>query len=255
MYDYFLSAIESFIRYGVSPTALVVALIAFFRTKRFKRLLARRFPWLFRDEMDVLNYQARQIRIERKLDTIAAHMGVRECHVESKSSSIDTVSRSIMPLPVVGWYARFVNVRMDLITKIIHLRRNNKMKKWIKPDSLTAYGAVIIVAINRYFGFEIDPANIIGAAVLLIGYFKSQELVTVVRDANGLPSGFRLNSRKLIFTMVAFLFVVVDELFKLGLPTDIIMIVAAAVTGANYLEAKKDVKQAEAEGADARQLY
>lgn len=76
MYDYVLEMIGAFIKYGMSPTALVVALIAFFRTKRFKRFLGRRIPALFRDDADVLNYQARQMRIERKLDSIAAHMGV-----------------------------------------------------------------------------------------------------------------------------------------------------------------------------------
>jgi hypothetical protein len=115
--------------------------------------------------------------------------------------------------------------------------------------------AIILVAVKRYFGFEIDPANIIGAAVLLIGYFKANELVTVVRDANGLPSGFRLNSRKFIFTIVAFVFVVIDAAFGLNLSMETIMAIVAAVTGYNYLEANKDAKTAEAEGADARQTY
>lgn len=255
MYDYFLSAIESFIRYGMSPTALVVALIAFFKTKRFKRFIGRRASWLFKDDSDVLNYQLRQIRIEQDVRAIKEHLGVGECNVESKSLSIATESPSIKPLRENGWFARIAMLRTVPTIRFTHTRRKNKMKKWFKPDSLTAYGAVILIAVQRYFGFEIDPANLIAAAVLIVGYFKSQEIVIVVRDANGLPSGFRLNSRKLIFTLVAFLFVVFDEIFKFGLPTEILLTIAAAVTGANYLEANKDVKQAEAEGADARQTY
>ena len=261
MYDYLLGMIESFVKYGMSPTAFIMAIIALFRTKHFKRFFGRYMPMFFRDETDVLYYQARQIRIEQKLDALAKHMGVDPACpdnvVTSRTSSDSANGRRAsylyswaelwrVPAAAPGEMSLFMNLKK---------RRMMKMKKWFRPDSLTAFGAVIIAAVNRYFGFEIDPANLIAAAVLLIGYFKAQELVTVVRDANGLPSGFRLNSRKLIFTMVAFLCVVLDELFKLGLSTEILLAVAAGVTGVNYLEANKDVKQAEAEAEEARQTY
>lgn len=129
------------------------------------------------------------------------------------------------------------------------------MKKWIKPDSLTIFGGVLIAAANKYFGFEIDPANILAAVVLLVGYIKSHELVSVVRDANGLPSKIKINSRKTIFTAVAFACVVADALLKLNLPMDLLLTVAAAVTGYNYLESTKDAKAAEAEGTEAKQSH
>lgn len=129
------------------------------------------------------------------------------------------------------------------------------MKKWIKPDSITAIIGVLLVAVNRYFGFEIDPANILGAAVLLIGYFKANELVTVTRDANGLPSGFRFNSRKTIFTAVGFLFVIADTALGWDMTMETILPVVAAITGYNYLEANRDAKEAEAEGESGRQTY
>jgi len=132
VYDYLLGMIESFIRYGMSPTALVVALVAFFRTKRFKRFISRRIPMLFRDDADVLNYQARQIRIEQDVRAIKAHLGVEECHVESKFSSIDTANRSITPLLAGGWFARFVNVRTDLITKIIHFEEEEQNEEMVQ---------------------------------------------------------------------------------------------------------------------------
>jgi len=129
------------------------------------------------------------------------------------------------------------------------------MKKWFKPDALTVFGGILAASVNRYFGFDIDPANILAVAVLLLGFFKAHELVTVVRDANGLPSSFRINSRKTIFTAIAFALVVADQAFKLNLSMELILAATAAVTGYNYIEATKDVKSAEAEGEDARQMY
>ncbi|WP_271751580.1 hypothetical protein [Cohnella sp. JJ-181] len=129
------------------------------------------------------------------------------------------------------------------------------MKKWFRPDVLTIIGGVLVTAANRLFDLELDPTNIIAAAVLLLGYFKAHEYVTVVRDANGLPTGYKLNSRKLIFTAVAFAIIVVDTIYKLGLSMEIVLTLAGVATGYNYLEAKKDVKTAEAEGADARQAH
>jgi len=90
MYDYLLSAAESFIRYGISPTALIVAFIALFKTKKVKRIVSRRIPWLFRDEADVLNYQTRQIRIEQKIDSLLEERGI-VWHGQSE------ISTSIVP--------------------------------------------------------------------------------------------------------------------------------------------------------------
>jgi len=143
---------------------------------------------------------------------------------------------------------------MSSFTKSI-IRRMIDMKKWIRPDSLTVIGGVRAAAVSRFFGFEIDPANILAWAFLLLGYIKAHALVVVVRYANGLPYGFRINSRKTIFTLVAFLFVVCDVAFDLQLPTEIILTVAAAVTGYNYMEAQKDAREAEAEAAEARQSH
>lgn len=129
------------------------------------------------------------------------------------------------------------------------------MKKWIRPDALTVLGGILATATTRYFGIEIDPANILAAAILLLGYFKAHEYVTVVRDANGLPTSFRMNSRKFIFTLVAFILIAADIALKLNLGTELIFTITAGVTGYNYAEGKKDAKTAEAEGADARQSF
>lgn len=256
MYDYLLGMIEAFVRYGMSPTALVVALVAFFRTKRFKRFLGRRIPALFRDDADVLNYQARQIRIERKLDEIAAHMGVGGGWNAGEPDYTGNTARNLLrSLWADIFRAGFANGFIRQTRSLFISRRKNQMKKWIKPDSITAIVGVLLAAVNRYFGFEIDPANILGAAVLLIGYFKANELVIVTRDAKGLPSGFRVNSRKTIFTSVGFLFVAADVALGWNLTMDTILTVVAAITGYNYLEANRDVKEAEAEGDEARQMY
>jgi hypothetical protein len=260
-YDAILELAHAIWKNGLSLGTVGTLIYVALKQRKIRSSLKRYFPFLFSDEKEVREYVANQHLIMENQRRMMTAMGVEpacpENAVISRTSSGSTRARKAFFL--LSW-AESLHVRAAVArgmssTTISNQWRKIHMKKWIKPDSLTAFGAVIIAAVNRYFGFEIDPANLIAAAVLLIGYFKSQELVTVVRDANGLPSGFRLNSRKLIFTAVAFLCVVLDELFKLGLSTEILLAVAAGVTGANYLEANKDVKQAEAEGADARNLY
>lgn len=129
------------------------------------------------------------------------------------------------------------------------------MKKWLRPDALSVIGGVLAAALARFLGVDIDPANLVAIVVLLLGYFKANEFVTIVRDANGLPVSFRANSRKFIFTAVAFALIAADIALQLNLGNELIFAVTAAVTGYNYAEARKDAKEAEHEAEESRQTY
>lgn len=149
----------------------------------------------------------------------------------------------------------FARSAAALARRLLTNWRMKNMKKWFRPDVLTIIAGALVTGANQLLGLDIDPTNIVAAAVLLLGYFKAHEYVTVVRDANGLPTGYKLNSRKLIFTAIAFAFVVLDAIYKLGASIESIVALTTIITGYNWTEAKKDVKTAEAEGADARQAH
>jgi hypothetical protein len=193
----------------------------------------------------------------RMMTAMGVEPACPENAVISRTSSGSTRARKALFL--LSW-AESLRVRaavargMSSIT-ILNQWRKIHMKKWIKPDALTVIGGALAAAATRFFGIEIDPANILAAAILLLGYFKAHEYVTVVRDANGLPTSFRMNSRKFIFTAVAFGLIVADELLKLNMGNELILSITTVVTGYNFAEGRKDAKAAEAEGEEARQTY
>ncbi|GIO13527.1 hypothetical protein J19TS2_30820 [Cohnella xylanilytica] len=245
-------------------SAAVSVLYTLVKVRAVNKRLRRRWPGLFAEEKLNHLYVSNQEMIMENQRRIMGALGVEPAERPGSPSAV--ISRTLSDsasgrkasssqfLAALS-RARGAAGRGASLFTILKLRRMNNMKKWFRADSLTVIGGVLAAAVSKYFGFDIDPANILGAVVLLIGYFKAHELVTVVRDANGLPSGFRINSRKTIFTAVAFAFVVADVAFGWNLSMETILAVVAGVTGYNYLESNKDAKAAEAEGADARQSH
>lgn len=235
------------------------------KTRAVNKRLRRRWPGLFAEERLNQRYLDNQAAIMENQRRMMAAMGVEPAErpgppnaniLRTSSSSANERKASSSLFSAALSRARAAARRITSLFTILNIRgTNNMLKKWIKPDTITIIVGVLVTAANKYFGLEIDPANIFGAMVLLVGYFKAHEIVTVTRDANGLPTGFRFNSRKTIFTLVGFAFMVANVAFGWGLSLDAILPMVAGITGYNYLEANKDVKAAEAEGADARQTH
>ncbi|CAI6073914.1 hypothetical protein COHCIP112018_02405 [Cohnella sp. JJ-181] len=230
---------------------------ALLRVRAVNNKLRRMMPYLFAAEELDKEYVDNQHEIMENQRRIMHALGVEPWSPAVTSNDLTppskgTTAKQRLRFWVAFFYARSAAHRES--QSFTNWRMRN-MKKWFRPDVLTIIGGVLVTAANRLFDLELDPTNIIAAAVLLLGYFKAHEYVTVVRDANGLPTGYKLNSRKLIFTAVAFAIIVVDTIYKLGLSMEIVLTLAGVATGYNYLEAKKDVKTAEAEGADARQAH
>jgi hypothetical protein len=248
-------------------SAVVSVLYTLLKVRAVNKRLRRRWPGLFAEEKLNQRYISNQEIIMENQRRIMVALGVEPAcppdpknAVTSRTSSDSAIDRrtSSIFFWAVRSRARAAAARgKSFITKstITNWRKKNMLKKWIRPDSLTVIGGVIAAAVSKYFGIDIDPANILGAVVLLVGYIKSHELVTVTRDANGLPSGFRVNSRKTIFTAVGFAVMVANVAFGWNLSLELILTLSAGITGYNYLEATKDVKAAEAEAADAKQTY
>ena len=262
-YDAILEIAHSILKNGLSLGTLGTAVYVLLKIRKIKRRLSRFLPVLFEDESEVREYVGNQQIIMENQRRIMAALGVEPaCPGDARTLRTFSGSATGRRTSSIFSWAERLRARAaaargpSCITSFnFEKRRMKNIKKWIKPDSLTVIAGAIVAAFSRYFGIEIDPSNILAAVILLLGYFKAHEYVTVVRDANGLPTGFRVNSRKLIFTGVAFLLIVADEVLKLNLGNELIFTITAAVTGYNYAEGQRDAKAAEAEGEEAKQMY
>ncbi|AZN43352.1 hypothetical protein [Paenibacillus albus] len=263
MYDLVLELAHTIWKNGLSLSALGIAAYVLLKQRKVKRALRRLLPWLLEDDSEIKPYIVNQLIIMENQRRAMAALGVESLCPQNAVTSQTSRGylRALRTFFTYSWRARLpahaaaTQNNQSIINSHTSNRRKKLMKKWIKPDSLTVIGGALAAATTRYFGVEIDPANILAAAILLLGYFKANEYVTVVRGGNGLPTGFNVNSRKLIFTLIAFGLIVADEMLKLKLGNELIFTITAAVTGFNYAESKKDAKQAEQESMDARQMH
>ncbi|OXM17312.1 hypothetical protein [Paenibacillus herberti] len=264
MYDLILELTHTVWKNGLSLSALGTAVYVLLKQRKVKRALRRVVPWLLEDESEVKAYVANQLIIMENQRRTMAALGVdplcpedanisktsRNFRRALKTFCISFLAARSRALDVVGLETLFT-----ISSPIKKRRKMNMIKKWFRADSLTVIGAAAAAGATRLFGVEIDLTNLAAATLVLLGYFKANEYVTVVRGANGLPIGFKANSRKFIFTLVAFGLIIADELFKLQLGNELIFTLTAAVTGYNLVEGKKDAKEAEQEASDARQTF
>jgi hypothetical protein len=221
-------------------------------------------PWLFGDDSEIKAYISNQQAIMENQRRIMYALGVQLAWPENNAATSATSTswgaslRTRFTSFLAGRSpARGAAVRgmSYIISSNITNRRMRTMKKWFRPDAISVIGGVAAVALARFLGTEIDPANIVAIIIILLGYFKADEYVTIVRDANGLPMSFRVNSRKFIFTAVAFGLILADIALNLNLSNELIFTITAAVTGYNFAEGKKDAKEAEHEVEEARQTH
>jgi hypothetical protein len=261
MYDAVLEVAHTLWKNGLSLSALGTAVYVLLKQRRVKRVLRRLLPWILSDESEVKAYIANQQIIMENQRRIMAALGVKPAcpnAVTSETSTSFPVGRRTFS--TLSWAARSrvraaAGRETSSITSSTIMRRMIPMKKWIKPDTIAIIGGILAAALARMLGVEIEPTNFVAAVVVLAGYFKAHEFITIVRDANGLPVSFRVNSRKFIFTSVAFALIVADIVLELNLGNELIFAITAAVTGYNFVEARKDAAEAEHEADEARQIH
>lgn len=190
MGDYILAVIESFFKYGVTPTALVMALIYFFRTKHFKRLANRRVPWLFKDDTDVLNYQARQIRIDNKLDRLAEFLGVPEWDVpysHGKKSLNETNGQEINLLKSLAAYAHAHTIgaltRTNMDSYHSKTREGNiQMKnKLLSRKFLIAILTGVLISLNEALEWGWSQGAIDSIVTVAVGWIAVEGATDVMK--------------------------------------------------------------------------
>ncbi|QJC52892.1 hypothetical protein HGI30_15840 [Paenibacillus albicereus] len=263
MYDLIIELAHTVWKNGLSLSALGTAVYVLLKQRKVKQALRRVVPWLLSDDSEVKAYVANQLVIMENQRRTMAALGVDPLWPEdARTSKTSRSFRRALKTFSISFLAARSRARAAAAKELLSVtnsttskRRKQTMKKWLRPDSLTVIGAAAAAAATRLLGVEIDLTNLAAATLVLLGYLKANEYVTVVRGANGLPIGFKANSRKLVFTLTAFGLIVADELFKLQLGNELIFTLTAAVTGYNLVEGKKDAKEAEQEGAEARQTY
>jgi hypothetical protein len=248
--DLFVYLVENWRDLSVKAllTAIAVIVLRRFLIKHMMRLLHQYLPQYFKNDQDEINH---------KLDLIIHHLGVEgEWGAGETNCEVSTARQNLQ----YGWVTRFharrvaLFIRLQGIGKLI-LRRKKKMNKWIKPDKLTVMGGVIVTAANEYFGWSLDPANLAGFFFILFTYFKQHEILKVVRYSYGLPVKFKVNSTKLVFTVVGLIVTVMDMVYVMGIGQETILMVATFISGYNAYEGNEDVKKSEQEGRDAERAH
>lgn len=126
------------------------------------------------------------------------------------------------------------------------LRRINKMK-WLKPDKIAISMGVIIAAANEYFGWALDTENVAAFFFMLFVFFKQHEIVTITRHAHGLPSQIKVNSTKLVYTLIGLALTAADTFYSIGLGPETVLLIAASISGYNAYEGKADLVKTEPE--------
>jgi hypothetical protein len=153
LYDLIIELGSTIARHGLSLSALGTALFVLLKQRKVKRLLRKRIPWLLRDDADVVNYEARQIRIESKIDALMS----KECvtwHAEKITLSPNTERN----LSISSWVERSFVHRVGAYMRkgsIIYSRRK-KMKTLLQKYTSTKLQALIVATVMNI--------------VLLVGY-------------------------------------------------------------------------------------
>lgn len=161
MFDLIIGIGESFIKHGVSLSFIGAALFVVLKQRPSKRWIRKHFPRLLQDDADVMNYEARQIRIENDVRAIKAHLGVKEC-VERPISLTSMEKPLLRSSQVVGLSARSAVVLMRRALTIIS-RGNRTMRAYLKKLSRTklqAYLLATIMNIALLVGYVMDIQDI-----------------------------------------------------------------------------------------------
>lgn len=172
---------------------MVVALIALFKTKRFKRFVGRHAPWMFRDDTDILNYQDRQIRIEDKIDALMSAGGVTwdaDLMIGKNAANVtDGVKKNLTSLQAVFVLAG-ITKSFTHVTEIFHLRGKTTMKsKFLSRKFLMAIISAALVIANDGLELGLDQNTIVAFGSIVVGWIVSEAVVDVSGKEKGIKVG------------------------------------------------------------------
>lgn len=173
MYDILIQFTESFIRYGISPTALILAVLALLKSRKVKNRLRRFLPWIFNDG-DIANYEARQKRIESKIDALLEGQGVKwnANTSEPVKESFLTKRRTFSFMRLPGNYiARYA------ASHTISKNGGRKMKKFTSRKFWLAVISGLLVIANDGLGLGIDEQTVLAFAGIVMSFIFGEAYV------------------------------------------------------------------------------
>jgi hypothetical protein len=162
MFDLIVGLGESFIKHGVSLSFIGAALFVVLKQRPSKRWIRRHFPRLLQDDADVINYEARQIRIENDVRAIKAHLGVKEC-VERNDLSQSMGKHSLKSSTKGKLFAPIVSVFTATGLTTYSKRRNKRMKQLLIKWGSRKFQAFLLVTITNmivFIGFLMGVGDI-----------------------------------------------------------------------------------------------
>lgn len=153
MYDFILEIGHAIMRNGLSLSALGTALFVLLKQRKVKRIIRKRLPWLLRDDADVMNYEARQIRIESKLDALMNAGGIQwdadSLNGKTAHKSTNGAQKKSL-LPQVAYALVTIARYFTQLKETYHLsqRRMNMKSKLLSRKFILALATGVLVILN-----------------------------------------------------------------------------------------------------------
>jgi hypothetical protein len=172
--------ITAALKHGWSLTTFILVIVALFRIQIIQNMLLRRLPRRFRnkDRLEI---------VERKIDVIAAHMGVKEWDADSKIGKIErsvTTGAHKKSLSPLAGYAHAIIARYFTRSKeTYHLsqRRMSMKSKLLSRKFLMAVISAALVIANDGLSLGLDQNTIIAFGTIVVGWIIGESAVDARR--------------------------------------------------------------------------
>lgn len=185
MYDILIGAIEAFIRYGISPTALFVAILALLKSRKVKNRLRRYIPWIMNDG-DIANYEARQIRIEQKIDALLESEGIHWSANTTEPVNPSSLTRRKIFF-IMLWPGNSIARSAELHT----VSKNGgwtTMRKFKSRKFWMAVISALLVILNEGLDLGIDEQTVLAFAGIIMSFIFGEAYVDGKRAEKEVPN-------------------------------------------------------------------
>lgn len=140
MFDLIIGLGESLVKHGLSLSFFGAALFVILRQRPSKRWIRKHFPRLMRDDADIMNYEARQIRIEQDVRAIKEHLGVTGgWNAEKLNSTVNTGKNS----------STYLAQLIALSARKSIMRRKIPMRDYLKKLGRTKFQAFLFATLTN----------------------------------------------------------------------------------------------------------
>lgn len=162
-------AIEAFVRYGLSWTAVAILLV---RNRRLRKFVNRHLPKIMQDRTD-----SDIAEIKRDVKSIKRHLGVKEewnVHTSRKENAWEKYLKS---LQAGGLFALAAKCITHLKATYQYRRRMKDMQKFKSRKFWMAIISALLVVLNEGLGLGVDSETVLAFAAIVISYIIGESHV------------------------------------------------------------------------------